>query len=260
MGEEHLNGANTCNNWSNWCHSKEYLNCKKPLRPAADFFGALVGGSKQGWIVKSSFSFSVWSIQTVSQSVMLQQSSMSNLTPSWPWKARWGERSCGKYFQLTPESAPPQLFADGSEGEVVDMNLGNLYQLRRFWFSSPFPDYPWPLLQLEEDEGESSKKKEKDGRGDSKTDDEDVEAGHADIEQGDDVPIRWVRLQLASVSGPAGRAEAFRSTFHHPENCAPSVWSILLFVMIQLRPDNNDNNSDLTIMIDIYQIQFLWSF
>ena len=34
------------------------------------------------------------------------------------------------------------------------------------------------------------KKKEKDGRGDSKRDDEDVEAGHADIEQGDDVPIR----------------------------------------------------------------------
>jgi len=112
-----------------------------------------VGGSKQG----------------VSQSVMLQQSSMSSLTPS-------------------PESAPPQLFADGSEGEVVDMNLGNLYQLRRF--CSPFPDYPWPLLQLEEDEGESSKKKEKDGGGDSKRDDEDVEAGHADIEQGDDVPIR----------------------------------------------------------------------
>lgn len=60
-----------------------------------------MGGSKQG----------------VSQSVMLQQSSMSSLTPS-------------------PESAPPQLFADGSEGEVVDMNLfrtilGRCFNLKR---------------------------------------------------------------------------------------------------------------------------------
>merc|ERR1719239_1833890 len=43
-------------------------------------------------------------IQTVSQRVMLQQSSMSSLTPS-------------------PASPPPQLFSDGTGGAVVDMNL-----------------------------------------------------------------------------------------------------------------------------------------
>ena len=194
---------------------------------------------------------------------MLQQSSMSSLTPSWPWKARWGERLCGKYFQLTPESPPPQLFADGSEGEVVDMNLGNLYQLRRFWFSSPFPDYPWPLLQLEDDEGESSKKKEKDGGGDSKRDDEDVEAGHADVEQGDDVPIRWIRLQLASVSGPAGRAEAFRSTFKHPANCVHTDTHTVGPTVCEFSFNSNQKimtriYSDLTLKIDIQQhLQFL---
>ena len=39
---------------------------------------------------------------------------------------------------------------------------------------------------------QGSNKKEKEDGGDSERDDDDVEAGHAGIEQGDDVP-RWSR-------------------------------------------------------------------
>ena len=110
---------------------------------------------------------------------------------------------------------------------VVQLLIWTLvgYQQWLFWFHSPFPDYPWTLLQSEDLENQGASKKEKDEGGDCESDDEDVEVGHADIKQGDDVARWrnvWILMQVASVPVPAGRAEAFRSTFHNPENCTQS--------------------------------------
>ena len=184
-------------------------------------------------------------IQTVSQRVMLQQSSMSSLTPSCQWNPdeRFSQRDLVESFSNFDSSLPQHLplhscFQMAPGVQLLIWTLVG-YQQWLFWFHSPLSDYPWTLLQSEDEEGKSSSKKEKDEGGDSERDDEDVEVGHADIEQGDDVPRWrnvWILMQLASVPVPAGRAEAFRSTFHNPENCTQSslIWHIVILNLFDI--------------------------